>query len=53
MRTFKENDMSRNLSTTLAAFVALAFTFGSIGAIVTVPPAKAAATTAFGTAELA
>ena len=45
--------MSRHLSTTLAAFAALAFTFGSIGAIVTVPPAQAAAPTTLAQVELA
>jgi len=33
--------MNRFANTALAAFAALALTFGSIGAIVTVPPAQA------------
>jgi hypothetical protein len=43
MPCFKENDMTHTFSTMLAAFAALALTFGSIGAIVTVPAAQAAA----------
>ncbi len=35
--------MKRPLNTALAATFAFALTFGSIGAIVTVPPAQAAA----------
>jgi hypothetical protein len=39
----KEINMKRPLNTALAATFAFALTFGSIGAIVTVPPAQAAA----------
>ncbi len=39
--------MNRLLNTALAAAFAFALTFGSIGAIVTVPSAQAAAPTAF------
>lgn len=53
MRPIKENDMSHFQSTALAACAAMILSLPSIGAIVTVPPAKAAATTAFATAELA
>jgi len=40
----KEIDMTRMYKMTLSAFGALFLTLGSIGAIVTVPPAQASAT---------
>jgi hypothetical protein len=39
----KENDMTRFANTALAACAAFVLTLGSIGAIVTVPPAQAEA----------
>jgi hypothetical protein len=42
MRPIKEIDMNRFANTALAAFAALILSLGSIGAIVTVPPAEAA-----------
>jgi hypothetical protein len=42
MCRFKEIDMTRFANTTLAALAALLLSMGSIGAIVTVPPAEAA-----------
>jgi hypothetical protein len=47
IRCIKEINMNRLLNTALAAAFAFALTFGSIGAIVTVPSAQAAAPTAF------
>jgi hypothetical protein len=41
MLKIKENDMSRFANTALAAFAALVLSLGSIGAIVSVPPAHA------------
>ena len=38
----KENDMTRFANTSFAALAALLLSLGSIGAIVTVPPAEAA-----------
>jgi hypothetical protein len=43
MCSIKENDMSRLANTALAACAALVLSLSSIGAIVTVPPANAAA----------
>jgi hypothetical protein len=43
IRCIKEINMPRYMNTTLAALAALALSLGSIGAIVTVPPAQAAA----------
>ncbi|WP_172449631.1 hypothetical protein [Porphyrobacter sp. HT-58-2] len=45
--------MSRLANTALAACAALVLSLSSIGAIVTVPPAQAAAPTALATVELA
>ncbi len=45
--------MSRFANAALAACAALLLSLSSIGAIVTVPPAHAAASAALGTAELA
>jgi hypothetical protein len=45
--------MNRFLNTALAAFIAVALSFSSIGAIVTVPPAQAAAPTALAMPALA
>lgn len=45
--------MSSFPDTALAVWAALLLSLGSIGAIVTVPPARAAAITAIATAELA
>lgn len=47
MWNFKENDMTRYLNTALVAAFAFALTFGSIGAIVVVPPAQAEVPAAF------
>jgi hypothetical protein len=53
MCLIKENDMTRFANTALAVFAAFVLTLGSIGAIVTVPPAQAAAPAALATVELA
>jgi len=49
----KENDMSRLTNSVLAACAALVLFLTSIGAIVTVPPAHAAAIATFSAPELA
>jgi hypothetical protein len=51
MCSIKENDMPRLANTALAVCAAIVLSLSSIGAIVTVPPASAAA--AIATAELA
>jgi hypothetical protein len=48
IRNFKEINMPRSFNTTLAALAALMLSLGSISAIVTVPPAQAAAPAALG-----
>jgi hypothetical protein len=53
IRRLKEINMNRFLNTALAAFIAVALSFGSIGAIVSVPSAQAAAPTAFAMPALA
>lgn len=53
MCLIKENDMTRLFNTALAACAALVISFASIGAIVTVPPAQAAAIATFAHSELA
>jgi hypothetical protein len=53
IRCFKEINMTRFYNTALAALIAVALSFGSIGAIVTVPPAQAAAPTALAMPSLA
>jgi hypothetical protein len=53
IRRLKEINMNRFLNTALAAFIAVALSFSSIGAIVTVPPAQAAAPTALAMPALA
>ena len=45
--------MNRSLNAALAACAALFFTLGSIGTIIAVPPASAAAPSAFAPTELA
>jgi phage-related minor tail protein len=47
MGNLKEIDMNSVLNTTLAALAACLLTLGSIGAIVTVPPAQAETPAAF------
>jgi hypothetical protein len=49
----KENDMARLTNTVLAACAAFVLSLASIGAIVTVPPAQAAAPATIATLELA
>jgi hypothetical protein len=49
----KENDMPRFANPAFAALVAFALTLTSIGAIVAVSPAQAAAPAAIATVELA
>jgi len=53
IRCIKEINMNRLLNTALAAAFAFALTFGSIGAIVTVPPVQAALPASNAIAELA
>lgn len=49
----KENDMTRFLNNSLAVVAAFVLTLGSVGAIVTVPPAQAANQTVLAAPELA
>jgi hypothetical protein len=51
--TFKEIDMNRSANHALAACAAFLLSLGSIGAIVIVPPAEAAAPVALAATELA
>jgi hypothetical protein len=53
MRLLKENDMTRFTNSALAACAAAFLCFVSINAIVTVPPANAAANATFAAPELA
>ena len=53
MSNRKENDMTRLATNVLAACAAFVLSIASIGAIVTVPPAQAAAPASFVAAELA
>jgi hypothetical protein len=53
MRPIKEIDMNHFANHAFAALAAFALTLGSIGAIVTVPPAQAAAPMPLAAAELA